>query len=318
MRPYHPSQQLIYRSGSLLGQHLEYNIRHRGGVQASGRGQNWICPEDVGTRSLRSGGVMAMHITGVLDRTFMAIGRWRLLGFMVYIQQQISSFNTGVSVRMSTQPWFLHFKVGLHIMIPPHTPFTLSPISPRSASPITSPSHVSTKTPYDGPSGMPFHNFQPKFLPDTSAGVQPKISNQTYIHISHLGSIWDFPTENNFYTAQLGSIPKFPSNHPWVAPSSYTFTEREKFHHAPPAPRFYHFTPIEDPSTQPTSSPYYFPTQAPCTCPTQIPFHTWAIPGRLHIPTFHTVLVFQSVSHFQVQSRMPVPDTVVNPVVYRC
>ena len=67
-----------------------------------------FAPEDVGGHSLRSGGAVAMHIVNIPDRTLMAIRRWRLLGFMVYIQQQISSFNTGVSVRMSAQPWFWH------------------------------------------------------------------------------------------------------------------------------------------------------------------------------------------------------------------
>ena len=67
-----------------------------------------FAPEDVGTHSLRSGGATTMHIVDVPDRTLMAIGRWRLLGFMVYIQQQISSFSTGVSVHMSAQPWFRH------------------------------------------------------------------------------------------------------------------------------------------------------------------------------------------------------------------
>ena len=43
-----------------------------------------FAPEDVGTHSLRSGGPMAMHIADVPDQTLMDIGRWRLLGFMVY------------------------------------------------------------------------------------------------------------------------------------------------------------------------------------------------------------------------------------------
>ena len=49
---------------------------------------------------------MNMHITGVPDRTLMAIGRWCLLGFMVYIQQQISSFTVGVSLKMNEKLWF--------------------------------------------------------------------------------------------------------------------------------------------------------------------------------------------------------------------
>ena len=65
-----------------------------------------LSPEDARTHSLYSGGAMAMHIAGVPYRTLVSIGRWRLLGFMVYIQQQISSFSTGVSVNMRQQPWF--------------------------------------------------------------------------------------------------------------------------------------------------------------------------------------------------------------------
>ena len=65
-------------------------------------------PEDAGGHYLCSGGAMAMHTANVPDRTLMAIGRWHSLEFMVYIQQQISLFSTGVSVCMSAQPWFRH------------------------------------------------------------------------------------------------------------------------------------------------------------------------------------------------------------------
>ena len=64
--------------------------------------------EDVRTHSLSSGGAMAMHIANVPDQALMDIGRWHFLVLMVYIQQQISSFRTGVLVRMSNQPWFQH------------------------------------------------------------------------------------------------------------------------------------------------------------------------------------------------------------------
>ena len=56
-------------------------------------------PEDTETHSLHSGGAMAMHVAGVPYRTLMDIGRCFLLGFMVYIQQQISSFSVVVSVK---------------------------------------------------------------------------------------------------------------------------------------------------------------------------------------------------------------------------
>ena len=67
-----------------------------------------FAPEDIVTHSLRSGGAMAMHIADVPDWTLMNIESWHLLGFMIYIQQQISSFSTVVSVRISAQPWFQH------------------------------------------------------------------------------------------------------------------------------------------------------------------------------------------------------------------
>ena len=54
------------------------------------------------------GRAMDMHITGVSYCTLVAISWWRLLGFIVYIQQQISSFRAGGLVRMSHQPWFQH------------------------------------------------------------------------------------------------------------------------------------------------------------------------------------------------------------------
>ena len=51
---------------------------------------------------------MSMHLVNVPNWTLMVIGRWQSLGFVVYIQQQILSFGTGVSVKMSQQPWFWH------------------------------------------------------------------------------------------------------------------------------------------------------------------------------------------------------------------
>ena len=67
-----------------------------------------IALDDVGTHSIHSGGAMAIHLVNVPDWTLISIGRWQSLGFMVYIQQQISSFSMGVSVKMRQQPWFWH------------------------------------------------------------------------------------------------------------------------------------------------------------------------------------------------------------------
>ena len=65
-----------------------------------------FAPEDVRTHCLSSGGAMAMHLVDVPNRILMTIGRWRSLGFVVYIREQISSFSVGVPVKISQQPWF--------------------------------------------------------------------------------------------------------------------------------------------------------------------------------------------------------------------
>ena len=78
----------------------------RAGWKRVGAARLGFTPKDIVTYSLRSGGATTMHIAGVPYRTLMDIGWWHSLGFLVYIQQQISSFSTGVSVRMSAQPWF--------------------------------------------------------------------------------------------------------------------------------------------------------------------------------------------------------------------
>ena len=140
------------------------------------------------------------------------------------------------------------------------------------------------------------HNYLPDFPP----GIQ-----------------LEFPNQNNFYIAQLGSIPKFPSNHTWVALIPYPFTTQAKFHHTPPDTGFYHFTPIKNPSKHPTYHPSYFPTHAPCNRPTQTLYHTWDITGRLSGPMDHTALVLHTGSHFRVHFWMSVTDTTVNPVVHR-
>ena len=78
----------------------------RAKIIRAGAARLGFASEDVRTHSLCSGGAMTMHIAEIPDRTLIPIGRWRSLGFMVYIQQQISSFSAGVLVKMSRQPWF--------------------------------------------------------------------------------------------------------------------------------------------------------------------------------------------------------------------
>ena len=75
---------------------ITYLSRHTGDLELDGT---------KGSGAL--GGEAPLHASrgargSVPYQTLMVIGRWRSLGFVVYIQQQISSFCAGVSVKMST------------------------------------------------------------------------------------------------------------------------------------------------------------------------------------------------------------------------
>ena len=42
-------------------------------------------PNEVDSHSLRSGGVMTLHQTGVADSTIKVIGRWKSNAFLIYL-----------------------------------------------------------------------------------------------------------------------------------------------------------------------------------------------------------------------------------------
>lgn len=58
--------------------------------------------KEIGTHSIRSGGTMAMYLSGVPIITIMLIGRWRSDSFIKYIQKQILQFTSGVSEKMAS------------------------------------------------------------------------------------------------------------------------------------------------------------------------------------------------------------------------
>ena len=56
--------------------------------------------DDVGLHSIRSGGAMAMFLSGVSEIVIQRIGRWESFAFLDYIREQVESFTYGVSNKM--------------------------------------------------------------------------------------------------------------------------------------------------------------------------------------------------------------------------
>jgi hypothetical protein len=63
---------------------------------------------EIGTRSIRSGAVMAMYLTGVPVFSIMLIGRWSSTAFLKYIWKQIQEFLQGISSKMIAVQSFKH------------------------------------------------------------------------------------------------------------------------------------------------------------------------------------------------------------------
>jgi hypothetical protein len=62
--------------------------------------------EDIGLHSVRSGGAMAMFLSGTSTIIIQRIGRWSSEAFLEYIREQVESFTAGVSQNMIN---FEHF-----------------------------------------------------------------------------------------------------------------------------------------------------------------------------------------------------------------
>ena len=56
--------------------------------------------DDVGLHSIRSGGAMAMFLSGVLEIIIQQVGRWSSDAFLEYIREQVDTFTIGVSQKM--------------------------------------------------------------------------------------------------------------------------------------------------------------------------------------------------------------------------
>jgi hypothetical protein len=63
---------------------------------------------EIGTHSIRSGGAMAMKLSGAEDSTIRLIGRWKSDSFLKYIRKQIQQFSSNISSRMLDHEHFTH------------------------------------------------------------------------------------------------------------------------------------------------------------------------------------------------------------------
>jgi len=64
--------------------------------------------DDVGLHSIRSGGAMAMFLSGVSEIIIQRIGRWDSDAFLEYIREQVENFTFGVSKKMLQNEQFFH------------------------------------------------------------------------------------------------------------------------------------------------------------------------------------------------------------------
>ena len=56
--------------------------------------------DDIGLHSIRSGGAMAMFLSGISTIVIQRIGRWSSEAFLEYIREQVEDFTAGVAQRM--------------------------------------------------------------------------------------------------------------------------------------------------------------------------------------------------------------------------
>ena len=140
------------------------------------------------------------------------------LGFMIYIQQQISSFSTGVSVKMIQKPWFRHNWAPCHPPSQAHTHIHTSPHpGPTNKTERHTFSYRLTKPPSDGPSTS-LYQFPTKTPPKSPSWITFQISNKNPEHIAELGYILNFQQEPGTHS-RAGVHPDFLTIHPSISPS---------------------------------------------------------------------------------------------------
>ena len=82
--------------------------RIRSVVELIGENELGFTRNDVGLHSIRSGGAMAMFLSGVSEIIIQRIGRWESFAFLEYIREQVENFTYGVSKKMLDNEIFHH------------------------------------------------------------------------------------------------------------------------------------------------------------------------------------------------------------------
>ena len=83
-------------------------MKIRGIVDLLGEELLGFTKEDVGLHSIKSGGAMAMFLSGVSEIIIQRIGRWESDAFLEYIREQVENFTWGVSAKMLMYESFHH------------------------------------------------------------------------------------------------------------------------------------------------------------------------------------------------------------------
>jgi hypothetical protein len=79
------------------------NTLIKSAVSLLGLDKKGFPPASVSSHSLRAGGAMAMHLNGIDRDKIRKQGRWSSDTFLMYIHEQISTFSTGIALKMSAE-----------------------------------------------------------------------------------------------------------------------------------------------------------------------------------------------------------------------
>ena len=89
------------RDGGIEDIHAEHVRAHlRAIVEVMGIDALGFTKDDIGLHSVRSGGAMAMFLSGTSTVIIRRVGRWSSEAFLEYIREQVEDFTAGVSTKM--------------------------------------------------------------------------------------------------------------------------------------------------------------------------------------------------------------------------